>query len=143
MSHDGHHVTSIDPNLDHVLACFADALANAGTPASAVRYLNAHGPGTAQCDLAEATALERFLPPDTGVFSVKPLVGHCQGAASAVEVAASALGYDRGLIPAPRTVAPGHPQLIDGHEKVTGGVTVKSSLGMGGHNSVVVLAPPA
>lgn len=143
MSHDGHHVTSIDPNLDHVMACFADALANAGAPASAVRYLNAHGPGTAQCDLAEATALEHFFRRDTGVFSVKPLVGHCQGAASAVEVAASALGYDRGLIPAPRTVAPGHPQLIDGHEKVTGGITVKSSLGMGGHNSVVVLAPPA
>jgi 3-oxoacyl-[acyl-carrier-protein] synthase II len=143
MSHDGHHVTSIDPNLDHVMACFADALDNAGTPASAVRYLNAHGPGTAQCDLAEATALEHFFSRDTGVFSVKPLVGHCQGAASAVEVAASALGYDRGLIPAPRTVAPGHPQLIDGHEKITDGITVKSSLGMGGHNSVVVLAPPA
>jgi 3-oxoacyl-[acyl-carrier-protein] synthase II len=143
MSHDAHHVTSIDPDLDHVLACFADALAGAGTPPSAVRYLNAHGPGTAQCDRAEAIVLEQLFPQDTGVFSVKPLAGHCQGAASAVEVAASALGYDRGLIPAPRTVAPGHPQLIDGHHKVTDGITVKSSLGMGGHNSVVVLAPPA
>ncbi len=143
MSHDAHHVTSIDPNLDHVTACFADALANAGVPASEVRYLNAHGPGTHQCDAAEAAMLERFFGPDTGVFSMKPLVGHCQGAASAVEVAASALGYDRGLIPAPRTVAPGHPQLIDGHVRTTGGITVKSSLGMGGHNSVVVLGPPA
>jgi 3-oxoacyl-[acyl-carrier-protein] synthase II len=53
------------------------------------------------------------------------------------------MGYDRGFIPAPRTVAAGHPQLLDGPVPVTGGVTVKSSLGMGGHNSVVVLAPPA
>lgn len=143
MSHDAHHVTSIDPNLDHVMACFTDALANARTSASSVRYLNAHGPGTAQCDKAEATVLERLFPPDTGVYSVKPLAGHCQGATAAVEVAVAALGYDRAMIPAPRAVAPGHRQLIDGHEKITGGITVKSSLGMGGHNSVVVLAPPA
>ena len=48
------------------------------------------------------------------VYSVKPLVGHCQGAASAVEVAAAALGYDDGVIPAPPIVAPGHAQLLDG-----------------------------
>jgi 3-oxoacyl-[acyl-carrier-protein] synthase II len=143
MSHDGHHVTSIDPNLDHVTACFTEALDNAGIPAAAVRYLNAHGPGTAQCDRAEATVLEQLFRPDTGVYSVKPLAGHCQGAASAVEVAAGVLAYDRGLIPAPRTVAPGHPQLLDGPVPVLDGITVKSSLGMGGHNSVVVLAPPA
>jgi 3-oxoacyl-[acyl-carrier-protein] synthase II len=143
MSHDGHHVTSIDPNLDHVLACFTDALDNARVPASEVRYLNAHGPGTVQCDRAEATVLEQLFRPDTGLYSVKPLTGHCQGAASAVEVAAGALAYDRGVIPAPRTVAPGHPQLLDGVVPVTDGITVKSSLGMGGHNSVVVLAPPA
>jgi 3-oxoacyl-[acyl-carrier-protein] synthase II len=143
MSHDGHHVTSIDPNLDHVLTCFRDALDNAGVAASDVRYLNAHGPGTAQCDQAEAAVLEQLFDPDTGLYSVKPLAGHCQAAASAVEVAAGAMGYDRGFIPAPPMVAPGHPQLLDGPVPVTGGITVKSSLGMGGHNSVVVLAPPA
>jgi 3-oxoacyl-[acyl-carrier-protein] synthase II len=142
MSHDGYHVTSIEPSLEHVLSCFADALGNAGIDGSEVRYLNAHGPGTAQCDRAEAAMLEQLFPSDARVFSVKPLVGHCQGAASAVEIAVSALAYERNLIPAPRTVAPGHPQLIDGHEPVTGGITVKSSLGMGGYNSVVVLAPP-
>jgi 3-oxoacyl-[acyl-carrier-protein] synthase II len=143
MSHDAHHVTSIDPDLDHVMACFEDALANAGVPASAVRYLNAHGPGTAQCDRAEAAVLDRLFPADTDVYSVKPLTGHCQGAASAIEVAVTALGYDRGLIPAPRTVAPGHPRLLNGPSPIGDGITVKSSLGMGGHNSVIVLAPPA
>jgi 3-oxoacyl-[acyl-carrier-protein] synthase II len=33
--------------------------------------------------------------------------------------------------------------LLDGPTPITGGITVKSSLGMGGHNSAVVLAPPA
>lgn len=143
MSHDGHHVTSIDPALTHVLTCVQDALANAGVPASAVRYLNAHGPGTQQCDRAEAVVLDRLFPAHTNVYSVKPLTGHCQGAASAVEVAVTALGYDRGVVPAPPTVAPGHPQLLDGPTPMIGGITVKSSLGMGGHNSAVVLAPPA
>ncbi|GAA5161650.1 MULTISPECIES: beta-ketoacyl synthase N-terminal-like domain-containing protein [Amycolatopsis] len=143
MSHDAHHVTSVDPGLEQVRGCFRDALANAGVPASAVRYLNAHGPGTAQCDRAEAAMLEEFFGPDTGLYSVKPLVGHCQGAASAVEMAVAALGYDRGYIPAPPIVAPGHPQLLNGRTPVQDGLTVKSSLGMGGHNSVVVLAPPA
>jgi 3-oxoacyl-[acyl-carrier-protein] synthase II len=136
-------VTSIDPDLAQVTGCFRDGLANAGVSASAVRHLNAHGPGTKQCDAAEAAVLAELFRPDTGVYSVKPLTGHCQGAASAVEVAACALGHDRGFIPAPPSVAPGHPQLLSGHSAVPDGITVKSSIGMGGHNSVVVLAPPA
>ena len=143
MSHDGHHVTSVDPGLEQVRGSFRDALANAGVPASAIKYHNAHGPGTAQCDRAEATMLEEFFGPETGIYSVKPLVGHCQGAASAVEVAVAAMSYDRGYIPAPPVVASGHEQLLNGRTPVGDGLTVKSSLGMGGHNSVVVLGPPA
>lgn len=143
MSHDAHHVTSIDPELTEVTRCFREALDNAGVAASDVRYLNAHGPGTMQCDRAESTVLEQFFAPDTGLYSVKPLIGHCQGAASAAEVAVTALSYERGVIPAPPKVAPGHPQLLDGVTACTGGITVKSSLGMGGHNSVVVLSGPA
>ncbi|RCW40717.1 3-oxoacyl-[acyl-carrier-protein] synthase II [Halopolyspora algeriensis] len=143
MSHDAHHVTSIDPSLTEVTSCFREALDNAGVQGSDVRYLNAHGPGTKQCDRAEATVCDELFSPQTGIYSVKPLVGHCQGAASAVEVAVAALGYDRGIIPAPPTVAPGNSRLLDGPTSVTGGITVKSSLGMGGHNSVVVLSEPA
>jgi 3-oxoacyl-[acyl-carrier-protein] synthase II len=143
MSHDAYHVTSVAPDLTQVRGCFADALANARAPASEVRYLNAHGPGTEQCDRAETVMLEEFFGPETRVYSIKPFTGHCQAAASAVEVAVTGLGYDRGVIPAPPTVAPGHPQLLNGPTLVTSGLTVKSSLGMGGHNSVVVLAPAA
>ncbi len=143
MSHDGHHVTSINPDLVQVERCFADALANANVSAEDVRYLNAHGPGTAQCDRAEAAMLERFFLPSTGVYSIKQLVGHCQGAAAAVEIAVAALGYERGYLPLPAAVAPAHRQLLTGATPIDGGITVKSSLGMGGHNSVIVLAPPA
>ncbi|HJQ44871.1 MAG TPA: beta-ketoacyl synthase N-terminal-like domain-containing protein [Amycolatopsis sp.] len=141
MTHDAHHVTSLDTELVAIRACFRDALCDAGVAAPAVRYLHAHGPGTKQCDRAEATVLDEIFPADTGLYSIKPLVAHCQGAAAAVEVACTALACERGLIPAPPAVAPGHPQLLSGLTKAEPGLTVKSSLGMGGHNSVVVLAP--
>jgi 3-oxoacyl-[acyl-carrier-protein] synthase II len=141
MTHDGFHVTSINPRLDEVMRCFSEALSNADVAPFSVRYLNAHGPGTRQCDRAEATVLETLFPAYTEVYSVKPLAGHCQGAASAIEVAATALGHVNGIIPASPIVAAAHPQLLDGATPIADGLTVKSSLGMGGHNSVVVLAP--
>lgn len=142
MSHDAHHVTSIEPSLTEVTGCVADALANSGVKGGDIRYLNAHGPGTAQCDHAEARFCDDLLSEETEIYSVKPLVGHCQGAASAVEVAVAALGYRHGFIPAPPRRAPGNPRLLDGPTAVSGGLTLKSSIGMGGHNSAVVLAPP-
>jgi 3-oxoacyl-[acyl-carrier-protein] synthase II len=144
MSHDAHHVTSINPDLVQVRRCFEDALVNAGVSANDVRYLNAHGPGTAQCDRAESTILKDLFLPSTGIYSVKPLTGHCQGAAALVEIVVTALGYDLGYLPLPEAVAAAHPQLLTGRTEVNNdGLTVKSSLGMGGHNSVIVLAPPA
>lgn len=140
MTHDAHHVTSIDPNLTHVFDCVQDALDISGVAPEDVRYLNAHGPGTQQCDAAETALLEDMFQSRPNVYSIKPLAGHCQGAAAAVELAAAALGADRGIIPAPPTVAPGHPRLLDGATEFEPGITVKTSLGMGGHNSAVVLA---
>ena len=106
-------------------------------------YINAHGPGTAQCDAAEARVLDELFPDAHGIFSIKPLVGHCQGAASAVEILATIYAYQTGFVPAPRQVAPGHPRLIDGLTPRRPGMMVKSSIGMGGYNSAVVLAEPS
>ncbi|NMN94449.1 beta-ketoacyl synthase N-terminal-like domain-containing protein [Antrihabitans stalactiti] len=141
MSHDGFHVTSVDPSLTHVRRCFDEALFSAGVGAADVAYLNAHGPGTAQCDAAEAAILASMFPETTRVFSVKPLTGHCQATAAAVETAVTVLSHERGVIPAPPIVADAHPQLLDGLTRSFDGLTVKSSLGLGGHNSVVVLSP--
>ncbi|KAA0024099.1 beta-ketoacyl synthase N-terminal-like domain-containing protein [Antrihabitans cavernicola] len=141
MSHDGFHVTSVDPALTQVRACFEDAVANAGIDFGQVAYLNAHGPGTQQCDGAEAEILDTLLPESAHIYSVKPLAGHCQAAAAAVEIAATALSHDRGVIPAPPIVANAHPRLLDGSTPATHGITLKSSLGMGGHNAVLVLEP--
>ena len=142
MTHDAFHVTSVDPGRTYVDECVLDALNVAGVEASDVRYMNAHGPGTKQCDTAEAGILDELFDGKPQIYSVKPLTGHCQGAAAAVELAAAAMGYEHGVIPAPPTVAPGHRRLLDGPTEMADGLTLKTSLGMGGQNSAVVLAPP-
>lgn len=141
MSHDAHHLTSIDPSLHQVRRCFGEAMTAAGVDPKEVRFVNAHGPGTLQCDTAEAAVLEELFPAETGIYSVKPFTAHCQAAASSVELAVAAFGYDRGVVHAPPAVAEAHPRLLHGPFAVDEGLTVKSSLGMGGHNAVVVLAP--
>jgi 3-oxoacyl-[acyl-carrier-protein] synthase II len=142
MTHDAFHVTSVDPGRTYVDECVRDALAAARVTPSEVRYVNAHGPGTRQCDAAEAGVVDEIFGGHPQLYSVKPLAGHCQGAAAAVEVAAAALGYEHGVIPAPPTVAPGHARLLDGATPMVEGLTLKTSLGMGGQNSAIVLAPP-
>src|SRR4051794_13588946 len=141
MTHDAHHVVAIEPSYEQVKACVMTALDSAGVSGADISWLNAHGPGTGQCDAAEAAMAEAILGPQVGIFSTKPLVGHCQSAAGGVEVIASLLGYERGVLPAPKPVAPGHPQLLPGPVECHGGLTVKTSLGMGGHNAAVVLGP--
>ena len=139
MTHDGFHVVSIDPAYTDIRRCFELALTDAGVDRGDVKYLNAHGPGTAQCDAAEGAMLDELFAEAEGVFSVKPLTGHCQAAASAVEIAASCRAFETGSITAPRQVAPGHARLLHGPTPRKPGIMLKSSIGMGGHNSVIVL----
>jgi 3-oxoacyl-[acyl-carrier-protein] synthase II len=143
MSHDGFHAISINPDHKQVFRAFRHALENSATDPSEIAYVNAHGPGTKQCDTCESEILDTLFPNAEGIFSVKPLAGHCQGAAGAVELVATLHAFETGLIPATPKVAPGHPRLISGLTKAVRAPMVKSSLGMGGYNAVMVLEPPA
>jgi 3-oxoacyl-[acyl-carrier-protein] synthase II len=60
-----------------------------------------------------------------------------------VEVAISCLGYEENLIPAPLAVAPGHDRLISGPVARQPGPTIKSSIGMGGYNTAILLDEPS
>ena len=77
---------------------------------SEVAYVNAHGPGTAACDVAEATMLDELFPEARGIFSVKPLVGHCQAAAAGGRDPGHALRLPDRLYPGPSPGRPGSPQ---------------------------------
>lgn len=141
-TNDGYHAVSIDPTLTQVRRCFREAVANTGIDQEEVTYLNAHGTGTKQCDEAEAGIFDELFPKAHGLVALKPLVGHCQGASGAIETAAICLAYETGVVAAPLPVAPGHPRLLVGPEPRKEGLFVKSSLGMGGNNTVIVLDGP-
>jgi len=142
MTMDAYNSVAIAPDLTELFRCFREALDTSGVDASEVAYVNAHGTGTAQCDAAEARILDEVFPDAHGIFSVKPLIGHCQGAASAVEILATVYAFQTGFVPAPRKVAFGHPRLVDGLTPRMPGAMVKSSIGMGGYNTVVVIGEP-
>jgi 3-oxoacyl-[acyl-carrier-protein] synthase II len=144
MTSDGYHATGMDPSHAQVIRCVTEALDDAGVCKADVRYLNAHGTGTGQCNDAEASFLDAVFGTDQPhLYALKPLIGHCLASAGAVELAAGLLAYERHVIPAPRIVSVAHPRLLDGLTAFDGGVTLKTSMGMGGYNSALLVGPPA
>jgi 3-oxoacyl-[acyl-carrier-protein] synthase II len=142
MTMDACNLVGVAPDLEELFRCFRLAMAEAGVGPEDVAYLNAHGPGTGRGDTAEARVLDELFPDAHGIFSVKPLVGHCQSAAAAVETLATIYSFKTGYVPAPPQVAPGHPKLVDGRSPRVPGLMVKSSIGMGGYNTAVVIENP-
>ena len=67
-----------------------------------VDHINAHGTATPQNDAAESKGFRRVFGDRTAqlpVTSLKSMIGHCLGAAGAIEAAALALSIARGVIP--------------------------------------------
>ena len=143
MTMDAFNLVAVAPDMTELERCYREALDAAGVKASEIAYMNAHGPGTAQCDAAEGKLLDKLFPEAAGIFSIKPLVGHCQAAGAAVEVLATIYAYQTGFVPAPPQVAPGHPRLVNGLTPRRPGPMLKSSIGMGGFNTAIVLGEPS
>ncbi|MEV7519285.1 beta-ketoacyl-[acyl-carrier-protein] synthase family protein [Streptomyces sp. NPDC091371] len=152
LSADAHHICAPDPSGEGILRALRRALADAGSVPADVVHINAHATATVDGDLAEATALRRFLDerggaaPGVPVTAVKGSLGHLQGAAGAVEAVVSALTLHHGRIPP--TI--GCDDLDDacGMDVVTyvprplpttGDIVLSNSFGFGGHNAVLAL----
>lgn len=90
----------VAPDEDSVARCMSQAHANAGIKADQVDYLSAHGTGTRANDVTEAAAIRRVFAGDPPpVSSLKSMLGHAMGAASALAAAGCALALERGFIP--------------------------------------------
>jgi len=80
---DGCHVTQ--PNTDTMKLAMQLALDDAGLRTSAIGYINAHGTGTVQGDIAESQATAQLFGNRTPVSSLKSYMGHTLGACGALE----------------------------------------------------------
>jgi nodulation protein E len=101
MSSDAHHITQ--PNPAGPAAAMRKAIEDAGSSPEDVGYINAHGTGTEANDRVEAEAMHRVFggrARTIAVSSTKGLHGHAIGASGAMELLATVLGLQRGILPA-------------------------------------------
>ncbi len=99
LSADAHHETSPDPSGSGVMRAIRAALADAQLPADAIDFVSAHGTGTDSNDAAEWLALKSALEHQPPISSTKSFLGHSQGAAGVIELAALLLCLQRGVVP--------------------------------------------
>ncbi len=99
---DGHHMTAPDPDGDGALRAMKEALRDSGISPGDVHYINAHGTATPVNDLAETKAIKNLFGERAAkipVSAIKSMVGHCLGAAGAVEAVATILSVREDRIP--------------------------------------------
>jgi 3-oxoacyl-[acyl-carrier-protein] synthase II len=101
LSCDAHHMTAAHPEADGAARAMEKALADAGIGAGEVSYISAHGTGTPTNDRLEILAVQRVFgeATRTPMSSIKSMIGHTMGAASAIEAAVCSLAVSTGRIP--------------------------------------------
>ncbi|APR87059.1 3-oxoacyl-[acyl-carrier-protein] synthase, KASII [Minicystis rosea] len=142
MGNDAYHPVSINPDHREMIRIVDEALELAKVGTSDVRYFAAHASGSSLCYEADAAVLNHLGPQVTG-YGLKPLMGHCMGAASLLDTVALAKAYREGHLPVPELAAgaDAHPQLARNPLRYGRGVTLQMGLGFGGNISVVVFRP--
>jgi 3-oxoacyl-[acyl-carrier-protein] synthase II len=123
------------------------ALARAGIGPEAVDYINAHGTSTPLNDRYETLAIESVFGEHArrlAVSSTKSMTGHMMGAAGALEAFACVKAVETGCIPPTINLRHPDPELTLDYVPNTARqadvrVALSNSMGLGGHNSTVIL----
>jgi len=99
---EAHHITAPEPNGVIEARIMGEALKEGGITPDEVDYINAHGTGTPLNDKVETIAIKKAFGEKAyaiPISSIKSMVGHCLGSASAIEAVASVLSIVDGFIP--------------------------------------------
>ena len=149
-TNDAYHPTHPDPAGRGARLAMERALQDARVPPSSVDYVNAHGTGTQANDEAEARALKALFGDHADavpVSSSKGNVGHCLGAAGALEAAFALICLRDGFLPQTANLERPDPKLPLRH--IQGAplrkrayLALSNSFGFGGMNATVVLSGP-
>lgn len=144
------HMTGLRPDGVEMAEAIDRALEQGHTSPDEVGYVNAHGSGTKQNDRHETAAVKRSLGPAAGsvaMSSIKSMVGHSLGAIGSIEIAATALAVQRGVLPPTANYEVPDPECdldyvpkVAREQKVDVALSVGS--GFGGFQSAIVLASP-
>lgn len=86
---DATHITN--PSSQDMEKCMCLALRNASLTPQNIGYINAHGTGTSQGDIAESQAVYRIFNNSVPISTLKSYMGHTLGAAGSLETIFSLL----------------------------------------------------
>jgi len=135
----------VAPDEDSVARCMELALADAGVRPGQISFISAHGTGTRANDLTETRAIRRVygaaVPP---TVSVKSMLGHAMGAASALAAIACALAITHGFIPPTINHVETDPEceidcVPNHYAEADVRIVQNNGLAFGGNNAVVIL----
>jgi 3-oxoacyl-[acyl-carrier-protein] synthase II len=102
VSCDSHHMTAAHPQGDGAMRAMSMAMSQSGVTIDDIDYISAHGTGTPTNDRVESLAVRRLFgrrADHIPMSSIKSMIGHTMGAASAIEAVACALAIDTGIAP--------------------------------------------
>ena len=98
-ANDAYHQTASSPDGTGSYLAMSGALQKAGLKSSDIDYINLHGTGTQNNDIAEGTAIKRlFSPHYPKMSSTKTFTGHTLGASGGIEAVFSVLALQHGII---------------------------------------------
>ena len=98
-ANDAYHQTASSPDGTGSYLAMSGALKKAGLQTSDIDYINLHGTGTQNNDIAEGTAIKRLFGPQyPKMSSTKTFTGHTLGASGGIEAVFSVLALQHGII---------------------------------------------
>jgi 3-oxoacyl-[acyl-carrier-protein] synthase II len=139
------HPTAPEPEGRPIASVITAALRHGHVNPGDVDHINAHGTATPQNDVAESKGFRRVFGERTGeipVTSIKSMIGHCLGAAGAIEAAALAMSIARGVIPPTINHEEADCEVMvvanqAREQRLRSGVS--TSLGFGGNDAALVI----
>ena len=145
---DAYHYTAPRPDGTTTAAALSQSLQEAGYTNDSLLYINAHGTGTHMNDACETKAIKIALGEEQArkvmISSTKAMHGHMLGATGAVELIASAIALEEGVLPPTIGYKEPDPEcdldyIPNTARKIQAEYALSCSLGFGGHNAAVAL----
>jgi 3-oxoacyl-[acyl-carrier-protein] synthase II len=148
LSCDAYHITRPHPDATGSVLAMLEAIERSGIGPSDVDFVNAHGTGTRHNDVAETKVMrEVFGDRRVPISSMKSMLGHCMGAASALEAIGCVFTLETGTYPPTIGYETPDPDcdlnvVANVARRGRSDILLNNSLAFGGYNSVTVFAKP-
>ncbi|WP_017604194.1 beta-ketoacyl-[acyl-carrier-protein] synthase family protein [Nocardiopsis alkaliphila] len=145
-----YHMTGLRTDGSEMAEAIRAALDRARLDRTDVDYVNAHGSGTKQNDRHETAAFKRALGEHSyrvPISSIKSMIGHSLGAIGSLEIAASALAIENGVVPPTANLHEPDPECDLDYTPITARETRVDTVltvgsGFGGFQSAMLLSKP-